>query len=79
MTGTWDNTRISTAIQMSITDTEKENAMKNKFYKLTLPDYEDEWVNRLAVILQMCREMDEAELSATLNFVVGKYRRVIKD
>ncbi len=52
--------------------------MKKKFYKLMLPDYEDEWVNRLAVILQMCREMDEAELSATLNFVVSKYKRYVR-
>lgn len=39
-------------------------------------DYGDDWLNRLAVILKLTEKMDERELEATLDFVVGKYRRV---
>ena len=51
---------------------------KRKFQKIEVREYGDDWVNRLAVILAAFSEMDEAELSATLNFVVQKYQRVVR-
>lgn len=46
-----------------------------KYQTIKVRDYGDDWLNRLAVILQMTEKMDDREREATLSFVVGKYQR----
>jgi len=40
---------------------------------VTAPDYGDAWINRLALVLAVMREMEADELAATLTFVNSKF------
>ena len=42
---------------------------------VTAPDYGDAWVNRLALVLTVMKEMEADELAATLAFITSKFTR----
>lgn len=46
---------------------------KRKRQYIEIPDYGDDWINRLGVILAAIAKMDTTERAATLNFINSKY------
>ncbi len=40
---------------------------------ITAPDYGDDWINRLALVMAVFRKMEADELAATLSFVNSKF------
>ena len=51
---------------------------KKRIQIIKLKDYGDPWINRLAIVCDQFKKMDSAaEKSATLRFLVDKYRDVL--
>lgn len=50
-------------------------AAKHKRQYIEIPDYGDDWINRLALITATIAKMDTTELAAMLNFINSKYTR----
>lgn len=49
---------------------------KNKRHivnRIEAPDYGDPWINRLALMLAIIKNMDDREREATLAFITSKY------
>lgn len=42
---------------------------------VTAPDYGDPWINRLALVLAVMKNMEADELTATLAFINSRYTR----
>jgi len=49
---------------------------KEKMQTVKVKDYGDDWINRLAVVLDQIQKMGKTEREATLDFIVARYMTV---
>lgn len=52
---------------------------KSKVKTVQVPNYGDDWINRLAIIEATIQEMGGDEFRASMRFLMSKYKLVLED